>query len=98
MTKKLIDNVTTVGQHTDGLFRATRQDIPDSFLSELADQRTAGGYSDSGEMLKMASIPVVVCEQMLKEGIDVYKAPIKDIIKWLKNNDMGHFLTTDKRI
>jgi predicted transcriptional regulator len=46
----------------------------------------------------MASIPVVVAEQMLKEGVDVYKAPIRDIVKWLKNNDMGHFLTTDKRI
>lgn len=68
MTNKLIDNVTTVGQHADGLFRKTKQDIPDSFLSDLADQRSAGGYTNSGEMLKMASIPVVVCEHMLEKA------------------------------
>jgi hypothetical protein len=43
--------------------------------------------------MKMASIPVAVVDQMLREGVDVYKAPIKDIIKWLKNNDCERFLT-----
>lgn len=95
---KISDINTNIIQDVTGLYKKSSQEITDSFLTDLADQRSAGGYTDSGEMLKMASIPVVVCEQMLREGIDVYKAPIKDIIRWLKNNDMGHFLTTDKRI
>ena len=98
MKDKLIDGKMGIVQDSSGLYRTNSQHIPDSFLQDLKDQRTAGGYSQSGEMLKMASIPVVVAEQMMKEGIDVYKAPIKDIIKWLKLNDMDHFLTTDKRI
>lgn len=98
MNDKFIDGKMNVVQDADGLYRTNTQHIPDSFLQDLKDQRAAGGYSHSGEMLKMASIPVVVAEQMMKEGIDVYKAPVRDIIKWLKLNDMGHFLTTDKRI
>ena len=43
--------------------------------------------------MKLASIPVAVVDQMLREGIDVYKAPVKDIIKWLKNHDCERFLT-----
>lgn len=87
-----------VAQDADGLYRTRSQQISSEFLQELQDQKTAGGYTQSGEMLKMASIPVVIVEQMLKEGVDVYKAPIKDIVKWLKTNDMDHFITTSKRI
>ncbi len=95
---KILDNQVGVKQDADGLYRTLSQEIPDSYISALKNQKDAGGYTDTGEMLKMASIPVVIAEQMLKEGVDVYKAPIRDIVKWLKNNDMGHFLTTDKRI
>jgi hypothetical protein len=98
MNNKLIDTALGVKQDADGLYRTNSQHIPDSFIKELQEQKTAGGYTDSGEMLKMASIPVVIVEQMMREGVDVYKAPIKDIIKWLRNNDMDHFLTTTKRI
>lgn len=95
---RLIDADLGVTQDADGLYRTRTQKITNEFMQSLQDQRDAGGYTDSGEMLKMASIPVVIVEQMMKEGIDVYKSPIKDIIKWLKNNDMDHFLTTSKRI
>jgi len=98
MNKPVIDTVMGVKQDADGLYRTNTQHIPDSFIKELQEQKTAGGYTQSGEMLKMASIPVVIVEQMMREGIDVYKAPIKDIIKWLKLTDMEHFLTTSKRI
>lgn len=98
MNNKLVDTNMGVHQDADGLYRTNTQQITDSFLQDLKDQKSAGGYTQSGEMLKMASIPVVVAEQMMKEGVDVYKAPIKDIIRWLKNNDMEHFLTTTKRI
>lgn len=98
MNNRLVDTDMGVVQDADGLYRTNTQQITDSFLQDLKNQKSAGGYTQSGEMLKMASIPVVVAEQMMKEGVDVYKAPIKDIIKWLKNNDMEHFLTTSKRI
>ena len=49
-------------------------------------------------MVKLASIPVAVVEHMQREGIDVYKAPVKDIIKWLNNHDMDGFLTSTKRL
>lgn len=95
---KYIDAAMDVVQDTDGLYRTSTQEIPTSYLDQLKREKTDNGYSKSGEMMKMASIPVVVVEQMAKEGIDVYKAPIKDLIKWLRNNDMGHFITSEKRI
>lgn len=98
MNDKLIDTRMNVRQDAGELYQTQTQEIPDSFIKELQEQKSAGGYTQSGEMLKMASIPVVIAEQMMREGIDVYKAPIKDIIKWLKLNDMEHFLTTSKRI
>ena len=95
---KYIDAAMDVIQDTDGLYRTSTQEIPTSYLDQLKREKTDSGYTKSGEMMKMASIPVVVVEQMAKEGIDVYKAPIKDLIKWLRNNDMGHFITSEKRI
>jgi len=63
------------------------------FLKSLDYQREQGGWTDSKDMMKLASIPVAVVDQMLSEGVDVYKAPVKDIIKWLKNHDCERFLT-----
>lgn len=97
--KKLIDSDFTIAQEGNDLFRVTKQAIPESFLKELHDEKfETNGMSASGEMLKLASIPVAVVEHMMREGIDVYKAPIKDIIKWLKNHDMDGFLTSTKRL
>ena len=42
--------------------------------------------------MKLASIPVVIVEQMKKEGIDVHQASATEIVKWLRNNDMDHFI------
>ena len=98
MSTKLIDAAMDVVQDTDGLYRTSTQEIPTTYIDQLKREKTASGYTKSGEMMKMASIPVVVVEQMAKEGIDVYKAPIKDLIKWLRNNDMDHFITSEKRI
>ena len=83
----------SVVQDGDTLFTVRNQDIPDSFLRELDAQKQMGGWTQSKDMMKLASIPGVVCDQMLRAGLDVYKAPAKDIVKWLKQNDMERFLT-----
>lgn len=93
MTKEIKDIVHNIKQEQDTLFTTRTQDIPSSFLTELQDQRAMGGWTEDGQMMKLASIPVVVVDQMLREGLDVYKAPAQDIVKWLKNHDMEHFLT-----
>jgi hypothetical protein len=80
-------------QDGDQLFATRQQEIPDSFLRELDAQKQMGGWTQSKDMMKLASIPVVVCDQMLREGLDVYKAPAKDIVRWLKQHDMERFLT-----
>ena len=96
---KFIDSDFTIAQQGDDLFRVTKQNIPASFLKQLHDEKhESNGVTASGEMVKLASIPVAVVEHMQREGIDVYKAPVKDIIKWLNNHDMDGFLTSTKRL
>ena len=83
----------SIVQEGNKLYTTKTQEIPDHFLKSLDYQKQQGCWTDSKDMMKMASIPVAVVDQMLREGVDVYKAPIKDIIKWLKNNDCERFLT-----
>ena len=81
-----------VEQDTDGLYRYLKQDIPTDFIDQLKEEKSVKGFTKSGEMMKLASIPVVIVEQMKKEGIDVHQASATEIVKWLRNNDMDHFI------
>tara|TARA_X000000368_G_C23040990_1_gene716889 strand:+ start:1736 stop:2041 length:306 start_codon:yes stop_codon:yes gene_type:complete len=90
--KKFSSTEMGVEQDTDGLYRYLKQDIPSDFMDQLKEEKNVKGFTKSGEMMKLASIPVVIVEQMKKEGLDVYQASATEIVKWLRNNDMDHFI------
>jgi len=52
------------------------------------------GYSKSRELRRVASIPMVVIEQWLKEGIDIYNPDHAEAVKRKLNDSENMFLRT----
>lgn len=86
-----------IGQNADGLFVKKDQYISDEFLTANREARFES-KAPSREYHRFASIPVVVVEQWLKEGFDVYKESPKAIIKRLKDQHLDAFLTSNKSL
>lgn len=74
------------------------QYIPDDWVADLKRDKIDPDHHREGEFMKLATIPVALYEQWLREGFDVAKAPIKDVIKRLQRLDMDAFIATNKRI
>lgn len=87
-----------IGEHVDGLFMKKEQLIPDDFFEQTRDARFESSNNRMKDYHRFASIPVVVVEQWLREGFDVYKEPAKEIIKRLKRENLEAFLTSNKSI
>lgn len=74
------------------------QEIDDYVLDDLSDLKVRSANRREGEMMKVASIPVVVVDKWMREGFDVFKASAKEIVAKLSSEDMGHFMATSKKI
>lgn len=86
-----------IGEHVDGLFVKKDQYISDEFLTANREARFES-KAPAREYHRFASIPVVVVEQWLKEGFDVYKESPKAIIARLKRENLDAFLTSNKSL
>ena len=86
-----------IGENTDGLFVKKEQFIPDEFLKSNLDARFES-KERAREYHRFASIPVVVVEQWLKQGFDVYKESPKAIVARLKKENLEAFLTSNKSL
>ena len=73
------------------------QEITTAFLDDLKDSRNASSETREKDFQRVASIPVVVHEQWLREGFDLYKASVKEITKRLRDQSLDYFMATDKR-
>lgn len=93
---QLIDIHYTVDKSTDTIKR--EQHITDQFLTDCADNRLASSGQSMGEFHQFASIPTIVVEKWLREGFDIYVESARDIIKRLRAEDLGDFITTTKQI
>lgn len=76
----------------------TFQDIPDSFLRDLADQKTFQDGKFAPDEIKVCSIPAGIVDQWFREGFSIYDSNITaaDIVARLKAEDLTKFLTTSK--
>ena len=86
-----------IGQNVDGLFVKKDQIISDEFLTANRDARFES-KAPSKEYHRFASIPVVVVEQWLKQGFDVYKESPKAIVARLRKENLEAFLTSNKSL
>lgn len=85
-------------QTGNDVFRKHTQNISQSFLDDLKDNRNASKDQNEGEFMRVASIPVIVVEQWQREGFDIYQATPQEIVKRLKDQNLEYFMATDKRI
>ena len=100
MNHKLITSDFTIGSNADGLFVHEFQDIPEDFMARNRALRDGTAKDASGEFLQFASIPVVVIDQWIREGFNIFDPNInpKDIVARLKRAGLDDFLTTNKRV
>lgn len=87
-----------IDENVDGLYVHKAQQITDEYLDGLKDARIASTSAPAGEYHRIASIPVALVEKWLNEGFDVYKESAKAILKRLRNEDLGAFITSNKSI
>lgn len=93
----LHDAAWDIGENVDGLFVKKEQFISDEFLTANRDARFESN-APSKEYHRFASIPVVVVEQWLKQGFDVYKESPKAILKRLRAENLEAFITSNKSL
>lgn len=100
------DNIKLQGVQHDfhvdsgGLFNKRTQEIPQSFLDSLKEQRINSTNQKEGDYMRVASIPTVIVEKWMKEGFNIFDRNVdgKDIVKRLKAEGLDAFLTTEKSI
>ena len=94
----LVSASTDFIEDDDKLVLHHSQNISKSFLDDLTDSRNHTSGVPSGEFLRVASIPTIVVEKWMREGFNIWEASGREIVKRLKDEDLGGFMATDKRI
>jgi len=84
--------------HTDGFLIKQEQHIPQNILSDLKKERLGSLNAKEGDHMRVASVPVAVHEQWLREGFDMFKESARDIVKRLQDQDLHAFITTKKQV
>lgn len=85
-------------QEGNDVVRKHTQHITQAFLDDLKDSRNASDDVRESEMMRVASIPVAVHEQWLREGFNLYEATGPEIVKRLRDQNLDYFMATNKRI
>ena len=75
-----------------------KQNIPTEFMDGLRRERDNSKNQTEGEFMRVASVPVAVYEQWLREGFDMMKEDPKAILMRLKQQDLDSFITTKKQV
>jgi len=96
----LIGIDTVYNEDADGVFRKHTQDISQSFLDSLAEQRKASTGRKEGDFMRVASIPTVIVEKWMREGFNIMSGEhsAAEIVKRLKQENLEAFLTTEKNV
>lgn len=90
--KKIIGARNSLAMEDGKLWCVRTQELPDSYLRELSEVRA---QRPKGELRRVASIPAVVVEQMLREGFNVFAAEAKEIVSWLRRKNLTAFVVAN---
>ena len=74
------------------------QEIPKSFLDTLKKEKEDSLNKKEGEFMRVASVPVQVHEQWLKEGFNMMEESPQAILSRLNSQDLNAFITTKKKV
>lgn len=74
------------------------QHIPDEYVSALKREKIDTLHTPTGDFYRVATIPVSIVEQWMREGFDVAKEPVQATLRRLRKHNFDAFITTNKRI
>jgi hypothetical protein len=74
------------------------QHISKAFLESNRIAREDSKGHREGEYMRVASVPVIVHEQWLREGFDMMQESASAILKRLQAQDLHAFITTKKAV
>ena len=96
----LIGINTLYDENASGVYRKHSQDISQTFLDSLAEQRNASTGQREGEFMRVASIPTIIVEKWMREGFNIMSGEhsAAEIVKRLKAENLEAFLTTEKSV
>lgn len=80
------------------LFHVAEQEFDASYLEGLKWAREQDAQRRCPELWRVASIPAIFVHKWLKEGFNIYEAPLHEIVRKLHREELSEFLTTDKRV
>jgi hypothetical protein len=84
---------------TDQLGFVHTQVIPDWFLKQLRDEKLDSLHTPTGNFDRMACIPVVVADQLLREfKHDINLEPIQKTLSLLRRLGLDVFITSNKAL
>jgi len=86
------------GMHGEGLIIKHTQEIPEEHLDQLRIQKANSISTPMGELHRVCSIPTNLVEQWQREGFDVMKEPVQEVLKRLRKAQLDDFITTNRRI
>ena len=95
--RKLLGVETEYLQEGDRVTFKNTQEITTACMDEPKDSRNASDNTLEKEFQRVASIPVAVHEQWLREGFDLYQHSVKEITKRLRDQSLDYFMATNKR-
>lgn len=74
------------------------QEIPDDHIAALKRDKIDTLHTPTGDFYRVASIPVSIVEQWLREGFDIHQESIQATLARLRKHDLDAFIVTNKRI
>lgn len=96
---KLIDKLVGFDEDADGTLAIGHfQHIPNEHVARLLRDKIDPDHAPTGDMLRVASVPVIVVERWKKDGFHIEQESAKAIVNRLKAEGLDAFVTTNKAI
>jgi hypothetical protein len=94
----MLDIHTALREEDGKLYETAEQEFDSSYLAGLKWARQESMSRRCDDFVHVASVPVVFVHKAIKEGLNFYNAPAKEIVAWLRKNDLTDFIVTGKNL
>ena len=94
----LLQNVASLQPDVGDLLLVHKQHITQDFLDDLKFARSESVQQQCGDYHRVASVPAHVMDSWIAQGRDPWNATPRQIVEWLRKDDLHAFIATDKRV
>lgn len=95
---QIIDATISFEENAEGLLIHQRQEIPHEFLNDLRLKREDSLHTPTGTFAHLCSVPALTAAKWKREGFDIMREPVREIIKRLRKEQLDAFIATNKRV